>query len=189
MNLHSPDVQVTDSDLALTYLKEGNARFVNDTPMPRDTNKKDLELTKEAQKPFAAILTCADSRTTPEIFFDQKIGDLFVLRNAGNVADTSVLGSLEFGVEHLGVAVVVVVGHTMCGAVHTSHAGATGLSDNLQAVLDGIRPHISCDGGKEDATLENTQRQVDVLKANATIAKVPVLGANYDIATGEVTWL
>ena len=189
MNLHSPDVQVTDSDLAISYLKEGNARFVADATMPRDTNKKDLALTKDAQKPFAAILTCADSRTTPEIFFDQKIGDLFVLRNAGTVADQSVLGSLEFGVKHLGVAVVVVVGHTMCGAVHTSHAGATGLSDNLQAVLDGIRPNISCDGDKEDATIENTKYQAGVLAANETIGAVPVLAANYDIATGEVTWL
>jgi len=189
MNLHSPDVQVTDSDVALTYLKEGNARFVSDQCMPRDTNKKDLDLTKDAQKPFAAILTCADSRTTPEIFFDQKIGDLFVLRNAGNVADQSVLGSLEFGVKHLGVAVVVVVGHTMCGAVHTSHAGATGLSDNLQAVLDGIRPAISGTDDKEDAACVNIQHQVNVLKANDTINAVPVLGANYDIATGEVTWL
>jgi len=189
MNLHSPDVQVTDSDLALTYLKEGNARFVADECMPRDTNKKDLELTKDAQKPFAAILTCADSRTTPEIFFDQKIGDLFVLRNAGNVADRSVLGSLEFGVKHLGVAVVVVVGHTMCGAVHTSHAGATGLSANLQAVLDDIRPHISHEGDKEDAAVANVKRQIEVLSKNKEIGAVPVLGANYNIATGEVSWI
>ncbi|MCL2438602.1 MAG: carbonic anhydrase [Coriobacteriia bacterium] len=189
MNLHSPDVQVTDSNEALTYLKEGNARFVSDNLMPRNTNKKDLELTKDAQKPFAAIVTCADSRTTPEIFFDQKIGDLFVLRNAGNIADKSVLGSLEFGVKHLGVAVVVVVGHTMCGAVHTSHAGATGLSENLQAVLDDIRPHISHEGDKEDAAVANVKRQVEVLNKNKEIGAVPVLGAMYDIATGEVTWI
>ncbi|MCL2526647.1 MAG: carbonic anhydrase [Coriobacteriia bacterium] len=189
MNLHSPDVQVTDSSLALAYLKEGNARFVADEPMARNTNKADLALTKDAQKPFAAILTCADSRTTPEIIFDQKIGDLFVLRNAGNVADQSVLGSLEFGVKHLGVAVVVVMGHTKCGAVYTSHSGADGLSENLQAVLDGIRPNIAGTETEEDGTIANIKHQVEVLKANPEIGAVPVVGCNYDIATGEVTWL
>ncbi|MCL2379794.1 MAG: carbonic anhydrase [Coriobacteriia bacterium] len=186
MNLHSPDVQVTDSNEALTYLKEGNARFVADACMPRDTNKQDLALTANAQKPFAAILTCADSRTCPEIFFDQKIGDLFVLRNAGNVADASVLGSLEFAVKHLGVAVVVVVGHTMCGAVHTSYDGVEGLSCNLQAMLDGLRPSIAGSGGKEEAAQDNVQNQVDILAANEVIGAVPVLGAYYDIATGVV---
>lgn len=188
MNLHSPDVQVTDSNEAITYLKEGNARFVSDNLMPRNTNKKDLELTKDAQKPFAAILTCADSRTCPEIFFDQKIGDLFVLRNAGNVADKSVLGSLEFAVKHLGVAVVVVVGHTKCGAVHTSYDGVEGLSHNLQAMLDGLRPSISGSGGKEEAAADNVKNQAAALAKNDVIGAVPVLGAMYDIATGEVTF-
>ena len=189
MNLHSPDVQVTDSDTALTYLKEGNARFVADKCMPRDTNKKDLALTAEAQKPFAAILTCADSRTCPEIFFDQKIGDLFVLRNAGTVADQSVQGSIEFGVAALGVQVVVVVGHTMCGAVHNSYDGTDGLPDNLQAVLDGIRPGVADAACKESGTIANTKRQAKILADNPVIGAVPVLAANYDIATGEVTWL
>ncbi|MCL2680481.1 MAG: carbonic anhydrase [Coriobacteriia bacterium] len=189
MNLHSPDVAVTDSTQALNYLKEGNARFVSDQCMPRDTNKQDLALTKDAQKPFAAILTCADSRTCPEIFFDQKIGDLFVLRNAGNVADQSVLGSLEFGVQHLGVAVVVVVGHTKCGAVHTSYDGVTGLSDNLQAVLDGIRPNVSDSADKESGAVDNVKKQVELLSANEVIGAVPVLGAFYDIATGEVSFI
>jgi len=189
MDLHSPNIQISDSAEALRFLKEGNARFVSDQCMPRDSNRLDLELTRGGQKPFAAILTCADSRTCPEIFFDQKIGDLFVLRNAGNVADQSVLGSLEFAVQHLGVALVVVVGHTKCGAVHTSYDGVSGLSDNLQAVLDCIRLNISDSADKEAGAIDNVKHQVAALSDNETISTVPVMGACYDIASGEVSFL
>ena len=189
MNLHSPDVQITSSDEALTLLKEGNARFVAGEGMPRNTNLKDRELTAEAQKPFAAIVTCADSRCAPELYFDQKIGDIFVLRNAGNIADDSVIGSLEFGVAVLGVQVVIVVGHTQCGAVHNAHADATGLPAKLQGVLDTIKPGIAANDCKEDAVNDNVKVQMDILANSETVSKVPVLGANYDVATGKVTFL
>jgi len=191
LNLHDPAVKITDAAVALGYLKEGNKRFVNDAPMTRDTNRADLATTATGQKPFAAILACADSRSTPEIFFDQKIGDIFVVRNAGNVADQSALGSLEFATKHLGAAIVVVVGHTVCGAVYNAHDAATGLSDNLQAVLDCIKVNVKDAATKEDAVLAQIHAQVDILKNNPVIKETntPVYGAIYDLASGEVKFL
>ena len=190
MNLHSPDAAVTDANQALTYLKEGNTRFTTDATMPRNTNKADLGLTAGGQKPFAAILTCADSRVSPEIYFDQKIGDIFVVRNAGNYADQEAVGSIEFATKHLGAPLVVVVGHSKCGAVFTSHDKVTGLSENLQFVLDNIRKNICDCSTKEEAVTANVKAQVEVLKNNATIKEVgaTVVGAEYDIATGAVTF-
>ena len=191
MNLHAPDVAVKDANQALAYLKEGNERFVNDKAMPRNTNKADIQTTSGGQKPFAAVLTCADSRVSPEIYFDQKIGDVFVVRNAGNYADQEALGSLEFATKHLGAPLVVVVGHSSCGAVFTSYDKVTGLSDNLQFVLDNIRKNIEDSPSKEAAVAANVKAQVEVLKANPVIQEVgaTVLGAEYDISTGKVNWL
>ena len=190
MNLHSPDVAVTDPEVALTYLKEGNIRFTTNNTMPRNTNPADLEITKDGQKPFAAILTCADSRVSPEIYFDQKIGDIFVVRNAGNYADMEALGSIEFATKHLGAPVVVVVGHSSCGAVFTSHDKVTGLSENLQNVLDNIRVNIESCETKEEAVKANVLAQVRTLRENPVIQEIGALvaGAEYNIATGEVTF-
>ena len=191
MKLHSASVNETDAQVALNYLKEGNERFVSNKCMPRDTNKADLELTKSEQKPFAAILTCADSRVSPEIFFDQKIGDIFVVRNAGNMADRSALGSIEFAVKHLKAAIVVVVGHTQCGAVHTSYSGATGLSHNLQAVLDDIKPIVSGASDAEAGVVTNAKKQAESIKNNPVIKEcgAPVYAATYDVASGKVNFL
>jgi len=191
MNLHSPDVAVTDAKQALTYLKEGNQRFVGDNLMTRNTNKADIQLTAGGQKPFAAILTCADSRVSPEIYFDQKIGDIFVVRNAGNYADQEALGSIEFATKHLGANLVVVVGHSSCGAVFTSYDKVTGLSENLQFVLDNIRKNIENSPSKEEAVSANVRAQVETLKANPVIMETgaTVVGAEYDIASGNVKWL
>ena len=189
--IHNPAESVKDANLALDMLKEGNKRFVSNNPMPKDYAAA-RAATATAQKPFAAILTCADSRTSPEIFFDQSIGDIFVVRNAGNFADQEAIGSIEFCTKHLGAPLVVVVGHTMCGAVFNSHDDAKGLSDNLQAVLDNIKGVISVgSGSKEDATCTNTKAQVEALKNNPVIKEVGalVVGADYDIATGVVTFL
>ena len=191
MNLHTPDAAVKDADVALTYLKEGNERFVNDETMPRTTNKADIQTTAGGQKPFAAVLTCADSRVSPEIYFDQKIGDIFVVRNAGNYADQEALGSIEFATKHLGAPLVVVVGHSSCGAVFTSYDKVSGLSDNLQFVLDNIRKGIEASPSKEAAVAVNVKVQVEVLKNNPVIKEIgaTVIGAEYDISTGKVNWL
>ena len=187
-NLHAPDEAVTDSRVALNYLKEGNLRFVNDTPIPRDTNKADMEITKNGQKPFAIILTCADSRVSPEIYFDQKMGDIFVLRNAGNVADPSVIGSIEFAVGALGAPLIVVVGHSKCGAVYGAYSGKKDFWPALQNVLDGIRENVKDSPDEEQGMLSNVCCQVDKIKSNAVVKEkgAVVIGADYDLDTGEV---
>ena len=190
MNLHDPSVAVPESKQALTYLKEGNERFVNDKTMPRDTNKADRDKTSGGQKPFAAILTCADSRVAPEIYFDQKIGDIFVCRNAGNIADQSVRGSFEFAAAVLGVKLIVVVGHSACGAVINAYNKASGLPDNLQAVLDGIQPNVAGSPDAEAGAWANVRKQVEDIANNPVVKEkgIPVVGAKYDIATGKVTF-
>jgi len=188
--LHAPDEQIKDPQVALNFLKEGNERFVSGNTIPRNTNAEDIKITATGQKPFAAILTCADSRVAPELYFDQKIGDIFIVRNAGNYADMEALGSIEFATKHLGAPLVVVVGHSMCGAVFTSHDKVTGLSDNLQAVLDNIRVNIESCGTKEEAVTANVKAQVETLKNNPVIKEVGalVVGAEYDIASGKVSF-
>ncbi|MCL1925048.1 MAG: carbonic anhydrase [Defluviitaleaceae bacterium] len=190
--LHAPDEQIKDPQVALNFLKEGNERFVSGNTIPRDTNSEDIKITAGGQKPFAAILTCADSRVAPELYFDQKIGDIFIVRNAGNTADNvEALGSIEFATKHLGAPLVVVVGHSACGAVFTSHSKATGLSSNLQTVLDNIRINIENVATPEEAVAVNVKAQVETLKNNPVIKEINalVVGAEYDIATGKVTFL
>jgi hypothetical protein len=111
-------------EAALTRLVEGNKRFVaGSTTHPDQTAERRTE-TAKGQHPFAIILTCADSRLSPEILFDEGIGDLFVVRNAGNLLDDHVLGSIEYAVEHLHATLIVVLGHTKCGAVSAAVAGS-----------------------------------------------------------------
>jgi len=178
---------VTDAKLALQALKDGNKRFVEGKPSPKNDNA-DREETINTQKPFAIILSCADSRCAPEIFFDTKIGDLFVLRNAGNFATTVELGSMEFATAVLGAPLIVVVGHTNCGAVNTAFDKATGLPAQLQCVIDNIKPGVAACSDYETATEANTKVVVDLIKANETIKGqgTLVLGSYYDFNTGVV---
>src|SRR3954471_18707736 len=105
------------ADAALAKLQEGNARFVHSTVSTGKPTAARRAETATAQHPFAIVLACADSRVAPEIIFDQNLGDVFVIRNAGNLVDEHVEGSIEYAVEHLGVRLVVVLGHEHCGAV------------------------------------------------------------------------
>ena len=183
-----PAVKVTSPDEALKLLKEGNARFVANNLVPTDY-KEALGKTGTQQSPFASILTCADSRCSPEIFFDQGIGNIFVVRNAGNFADREAIGSFQFAAAVLKSQIIVVVGHSSCGAVKNAHAGTSGLPGELQGVIDDISGIIKGADSVENATSANTKAQVDALKKNPALAGVPVYGAHYDIATGVVTWL
>lgn len=194
-------------DESLRRLIEGNARFAHNMD---DLTKRDVQRRAElaeGQHPFAIILSCADSRVPPELVFDQELGDLFVVRVAGNTADDASLGSIEYAVDHLGSKLIVVMGHSKCGAVKaavdTSSAGkqASDLPGHLPAVVSSIMPAVSETKSAQGdpvraAVIRNVQRTVLALQkcgpilAEAVSNKgVRVVGAIYDLETGEVDLL
>ncbi|MDL2234788.1 carbonic anhydrase [Christensenellaceae bacterium OttesenSCG-928-L17] len=190
MRIHKPDEQVTSAEEALQLLKEGNARFVSGMLMNKNSHKEDREILKSSQKPFAVVLCCSDSRVAPEIFFDQKLGDLFVIRNAGNVTDETVFGSIEYAVEHLHTPLVVVCGHSCCGAV-TAACGGAELPPNIQSIADRIQPAISRGGDVDKVIHNHVEIVVEQVMEDAFVKELgtKVAGAYYDIHTGEVTWM
>jgi len=134
-------IQSFHPDDALERLMAGNERYAACAlDHPHQTTGRRMEVTG-GQHPFAIILTCSDSRVPPEILFDQGIGDLFVIRTAGNVADDIVLGSIEYAVEHLDVGLLVVLGHQSCGAV-TAAVKDTHADGHIARIVDLIRPSV-----------------------------------------------
>jgi carbonic anhydrase len=186
---------------ARKLLVEGNARFAaGATQHPRQTPARRAELSA-SQHPVAVILGCADSRTGPEILFDQGLGDLFVVREAGNVVDDHALGSIEYAVEHLHTPLIIVLGHERCGAIGAArdtlaaHAHAEG---HIESLVAAIRPAVEATAGQDaEATCKANVRNVvkalrssdPLLRHMAQEGKVEVLGAYYDLDTGTVTFL
>lgn len=186
---------------ALERLKQGNARYAMNKP-----NQRDFSAGRAAraggQWPIAAVLSCADSRVAPELLFDQAPGDLFVVRVAGNVVDTDLLASLEYGVQFLGVPLIVVLGHSSCGAVDAAikvvKANAQ-LPGHLPELIAAIKPAAVVAGrlaphdALNYAIADNVRRQVARLEASPPIVqkahrekKIDIVGGVYDIATGKV---
>jgi carbonic anhydrase len=189
----------TSADQALQLLKDGNARYVaNKLTRPNQSPDRRAEVSKE-QKPWAAVWGCIDSRVPPELVFDRGLGDLFVIRTAGQVSDDAALGSLEFAVEE-GVKLVMVLGHQNCGAVKStiSTVDANGHAEgHIDALVKGIQPAYdkvkSQAGDKVDNVVRaNVALQVEQLKANDILAhalkdgKIKIVGARYDLNTGAV---
>ncbi len=184
-------------DQALQALMQGNQRFVNGTlENPRRNMTRLAEISK-SQKPFAAILGCADSRVPSEIIFDQGFGDLFICRIAGNVATPEEIGSLEFGTLVLGAKVIMVMGHERCGAVDATIKGAQ-VPGQIASLLDAIKPALKNSGNQtgdelEKATKANVLFQIERLKASPVISqliqeeKLTIVGGYYDLDTGRVT--
>ena len=181
---------------ALAELKAGNLRFVNGQHKNYDY-KKQMELTKEKQTPHTLVLSCMDSRVPPEILFDQGIGSIFVCRVAGNVEDKNVIGSIEYGVEHAGAKLIVVLGHSHCGAV-TGAVKDLKLG-NLTQLLDQIKPAIGDKNSPNvvDETAKNNIKQTikDIISGSEIVRKmieekkVALQGAFYDIETGVGTFV
>ena len=186
-NIHNPAELVGDWQTALRYLENGNKRYLENRGIKRDTNAPDRGILKDGQKPFAIIVTCSDSRVSPEIYFDQKLGDIFVIRNAGNIADTATLGSIEYAVEHLKAPLVVVVGHSRCGAVTGAKNGGE-YPENLQTIINAISPAIKDSETLEDAIHANIDHVVKRIRENKIVKQMgaAVIGAYYDIESGEV---
>jgi carbonic anhydrase len=177
---------------ALQRLLDGNRRFVSGaTPQADITAARRVE-TATGQRPFAAIVSCADSRVPPEIIFDQGLGDLFVCRNAGNFVDTGIAGSIEYAVGVLGVSLVFVLGHEACGAVKAAVDVVTGgaeLSPNISVIVDHIRPAVERAEGEPGDLLTNAIREnvrLGMQRLNAEPPLMPsVAGGSIQIAGGE----
>ncbi|MFP4129456.1 MAG: carbonic anhydrase [Halorhodospira sp.] len=199
---------VLEAEQALARLRAGNRRFTADgaTPSGRVDAARRAEL-RQGQRPFAAVLACADSRVPPELVFEQGLGELFVTRVAGNIATPSQLGSLEFAAEELGVRLVVVLGHTGCGAVGATlqalRASGPPPSEGLRTVVDGVRPAVAplLGQGLDEAALraraerENVRHACRTLREGSPVlarlrsqAGLAVLGAAYSLETGEVAF-
>jgi carbonic anhydrase len=195
----------TTPDQAVALLKEGNQRLLAGKPTNCDlvTQVKD---TAAGQAPFAAIVGCIDSRVSPELIFDQGVGDIFCARIAGNFVNTDIIGSLEFATRVMGAKAIVVLGHNDCGAIKGAIDKVK--LGNLTATLQNIEPAIRSLGniqGKRDSSNYELVQQVAI--ANAKLAaqniqkrskvvadlikagQLKVLAAMQDLATGEVTWL
>ncbi len=184
---------------ALNKLKEGNQRYANgNLQHPHISPDYRSTLTK-GQEPFAIILSCADSRVVPELIFDQGLGDIFTVLVAGNVASQSVTASIEYAVAHLGVKLVIVMGHESCGAVGAAMKGGDN-GPSLNSLLGHILPAVKIAGEKgksdiNDIVKENAKLAVKELHerstiiANATSKDVKVLPAYYSLASGEVNFI
>jgi carbonic anhydrase len=187
---------------ALTRLMEGNARYAANTPNQRDFSSGRAART-QGQHPIAAILSCADSRVVPDLVFDQNPGDLFVVRVAGNIVSPDLLASIEYGVRFLGAPLVMVVGHSGCGAVGAAIKvlkDKAVLPGHLPELIAAIKPAVvvaeKTQKGNllDNAIAENVRRQVARLKASPPILQgayagktIDIVGGVYDIATGKVT--
>jgi carbonic anhydrase len=189
-----------DADRAVQELHAGNVRHAGGWPtQPHQTRERRLEIAS-VQRPFAAVLGCSDSRVPPEIVFDQGLGDLFVVRTAGHVVDHVVLASLEYAVEHLKVPLIVVLGHTRCGAVEAAIEGGEH-PGHLGRLVEAIRPAVEAAEDErahllDRAVRENVIRVVAELEASRPVLAylvqeetVSIVGAVYALETGRVEFL
>jgi carbonic anhydrase len=191
---------VTSSKTALNKLVDGNQRYVNSTTVCHDDWSAKRLAQTQGQAPFAVIVTCSDSRVPPEIIFDQALGDLFVIRVAGNVVDDFAIGSIEYGVTVLGADMVIVLGHSNCGAVEGALKGLK-FDNHIQEVLNAIQPAVEAVKGTSGNVLEkaikaNIRYVEGKLKSSKPVlakrleqGKLNILGAYYDLSSGKVEFL
>jgi len=184
------------ADQIWAKLAAGNKRFASGKTLPHSYVSQRHAVAK-GQQPKVAVLSCSDSRVPPEILFDQGLGDLFVVRSAGNSADPLGIGSLEYAVEHLGSVVIVVLGHQNCGAVKAACSGEKMPSSNLDAVVQPILSSCAA-GGKPGNDLDfevrdHVHRSAESLLANSEIlkhakdeGKLSIIEAYYELSTGRV---
>ena len=178
----------------LSKLTEGNRRFLGAvSPIGDVSPAVRLYTAENGQKPYAIVLACSDSRVMPESIFSAGLGELFVIRVAGNVLDDHQLGSIEYAAAHLDCRMIIVLGHTGCGAVH---AALTGEVDGFtQYITDEILLAVGDEKDEERACWLNVQHAVETIRrefaAHPEIpsAELDIVGAVYDIATGAVRWL
>ena len=207
MNAHTKETQDQMTPvLSLEVLKKGNKRFIANRKAPRDLMQQVAE-TSKGQYPFATVLSCIDSRVSSELIFDQGIGDLFSVRIAGNFVNEDILGSMEFACKLAGTKLVVVLGHTACGAVKGAcdHARL----GNLTALIKKIEPAVAAVKEPEEASLRNSSNldfvndvavknvvmTIDQIRSESSVlaemekkGEIQIVGGMYNIDSGEVNF-
>ena len=192
---------------AVALLKEGNARFLENKKADRDLLTQ-VSQTAGGQYPFATILSCIDSRVSAELIFDQGVGDIFSVRVAGNIVNEDLLGSMEFACKLAGTKVIVVLGHTSCGAVKGACDDAQ--MGNLTVLLSRIKPAVQAVSEPQDPkmrnsknldfvdkvakvnvnmTIEDIRRKSQVLQEMEKFGEIQIRGAMYDVQSGKVTFM
>jgi carbonic anhydrase len=186
--------------MARERLIAGNRRFVAEQPISLRRDLKRLMKVAQGQRPFAVIVGCSDSRVPVEIVFDQGLGDLFVIRLAGNIVDDAGLGSIEYAVDHLGARLVVVLGHDRCGAVEATLKGES-LPGHMVSLAEAILPAVNEVRGRpgdplQNAVTANVKQTVELLRESEPLlagwvksGRLKVVGARYELDTGKVVWL
>ncbi len=182
---------------ALDQLQQGNARFAENQPIDPNRSPERREAVKQGQTPFATVVGCSDSRVAPELIFDQGIGDLFIVRVAGNVVGPIEIDSIEYAAGVVGTPLLVVLGHENCGAITAVLEGKTA---DIEALAKQIEPAVkktkNMKGNRlEETTKVNVMLVVEKLKKNKILSKLigekklEVRGGYYHLASGEVEWL
>lgn len=184
----------------LDRLKQGNQRYITSTTVCHDDWTAKRTALVQNQTPFAIIVSCSDSRVPPEIIFDQTLGALFVVRVAGNVVDDFAIGSIEYGVSVLGANLLLVLGHSNCGAVDAALKGMK-FDNHIQSVLTAIQPAVNATKGEsgnllEKATKANVRNVEETLKRSKPVlanliekGTLQVIGGYYDLDSGKVEFL
>lgn len=207
MKAHTKDTQaLMTPQTSLTALKEGNERFINGNQVTRNLNAQ-VEDTSSGQYPFATVLHCIDSRVSAEHIFDQGIGDLFSIRIAGNFVNEDILGSMEFACKLAGTKVLVVLGHSACGAVkgacdHARMGNLTAIINKLEPAVDAVsspaneseRTSANIDfvnavaAKNVEMTMADIREKSPILKEMEANGEIQIVGGMYDIATGKVSF-
>lgn len=176
----------------LERLMEGNKRYVEGTLAPKDVKAKRAQ-TQDGQKPFVTVVSCSDSRVVPEFIFNENLGEIFVIRTAGNIVDTITLGSIEYGVEHLHTPLLVVLGHEKCGAVTAACKGGE-CPPNIRAIVDKLQVPVEA-GGKdvEKSVIQNAIAVADEIRKKSEIVrhlesegKLKIVPMKYFFSDGRV---
>ncbi|MEZ4912244.1 MAG: carbonic anhydrase family protein [Saprospiraceae bacterium] len=203
MKAHTAESQATITPaLALQYLKEGNARFVNNLKVNRNLLEQ-VNDTRDGQWPFAVILSCIDSRTSAELVFDQGLGDIFSIRIAGNILNEDILGSMEFATKLIGSKIIVVLGHTKCGAIkgacdHVEMGHLTNLLNKIQPAVQREKTVLENRTSANSEFVEkvanlNVHHTIDRIREESAIIRelestgqITIVGGIYDVDSGIV---
>ena len=207
MKAHTKETQATMTpSKSLQYLKEGNNRFLNGTLVDRNLLEQ-VNDTSKGQFPFATVLHCIDSRVSAELLFDQGVGDIFSVRIAGNFVNEDILGSMEFACKLAGTKLIVVLGHTSCGAVKGACDNAK--MGNLTKLIEKLKPAVNAVTLPEDPSLRNSSNtefvnnvsaknvqltidrileESDILAEMQKNGEISIVGAMYDVSSGEVNF-